>query len=158
MRSILIGVTAAMLLGAACSVPETSETAPKASDPSPTITCPETLPETINPDPASVKTAEAILAACEKKLGVLGDASEEDAKPQGNTFSDGTWRVGADIKPGTYRAAGGEGCYWARLRNFTGENDIISNSFTGSEGQATATIKPTDKGFKTAGCGTWKKI
>jgi len=156
MRKIMIS---AALLAAltACSVP--AENAAESSDPSPTVTCPDSLPETVNPDPASVKTAEAILAACEKKLaGMDPEVPEKAAKPQGDTFSDGTWRVGADIKPGTYRAAGGEGCYWARLRNFSGENDIISNSFTGSEGQATATIKPTDKGFKTAGCGTWTKI
>src|SRR5690349_16825748 len=29
---------------------------------------------------------------------------------------DGTYRVGAEIQPGTYRSDGGEYCYWERLR------------------------------------------
>ena len=31
------------------------------------------------------------------------------------TFSDGTWEVGAEVKPGTYRATADAGCSWARL-------------------------------------------
>lgn len=40
------------------------------------------------------------------------------------TFGDGTYIVGKDIDPGTYRSDG-SGTYWARLRNFT-EDGIIA--------------------------------
>lgn len=75
------------------------------------------------------------------------------------TFGDGTHRVGADIRPGTYRApkvSGGifAGCYWARLRNFSGGlNGIIAN---GNEMAPTlVTIKSSDRGFEANGCGRW---
>jgi hypothetical protein len=72
------------------------------------------------------------------------------------TFGDGTHRVGKDIAAGTYRAprVGGFGCYWARLRNFSGGlNAILANG--NESAPALVTIKPGDRGFETNGCGTW---
>ncbi|MEU6230453.1 twin-arginine translocation signal domain-containing protein [Streptomyces sp. NPDC047042] len=74
---------------------------------------------------------------------------------------DGTYVVGSDIKPGTYRSEGPQGglvtdCYWARLSSTSGEaKDIIANANTG--GQTTVTIAATDKAFTTTGCKAWKK-
>lgn len=74
---------------------------------------------------------------------------------------DGTYVVGSDIKPGTYRSDGPQGglvtsCYWARLSSTSGETtDIIANNAT--SGQTTVTIAATDKAFTTAGCKAWKK-
>lgn len=66
----------------------------------------------------------------------------------------GTYEVGVDVQPGTYRAEdSGDTCYWARLSNLTGDNDIIANSY--ADGPAVVTIRRTDKGFRTEGCGTW---
>ena len=74
------------------------------------------------------------------------------------TFGDGTHRVGKDIAAGTYRApkvSGGlGGCYWARLRNFSGGlNSIIAND--NASGPAVVTIKGSDRGFESNDCGTW---
>jgi hypothetical protein len=70
-------------------------------------------------------------------------------------FGEGTFIVGIDIKPGTYRSSEGDGCYWARLRGFAGTlGEIIANDFR-SSGHATVTIKSSDKGFKSSNCGTW---
>jgi WD40 repeat protein len=72
------------------------------------------------------------------------------------SFSDGTFIVGTDIAAGTYRADGGDGCYWARLSGFTGDmDDVIANDIP--TGSAIVTIKASDKGFSTSGCGTWGK-
>lgn len=70
-------------------------------------------------------------------------------------FSDGTYQVGKDIKPGTYRTrTGSSGCYYARLSGFGGSTDeIIANNLT--DAPAVVTIAPTDKGFTTERCGTW---
>jgi hypothetical protein len=69
-------------------------------------------------------------------------------------FGDGTYIVGVDISPGTWRAPGGDRCYWARLAGFNGAvDDIISNDLPA--GAAVVTIAPTDKGFKTSNCGDW---
>lgn len=70
-------------------------------------------------------------------------------------INDGTWAVGVNIKPGTYRVSGASDCYWARLRDFTGSlHSIIANDNV--NGRAVVTISKSDKGFKTSNCGTWK--
>jgi hypothetical protein len=70
------------------------------------------------------------------------------------SFGDGTYIVGTDILPGTYRSSGDNDCYWERLSGFSGsESDIIANG-----SNSIITIKNTDKGFDTSGCGTWTII
>ena len=73
-------------------------------------------------------------------------------------FSNGTHRVGIDIAPGTYVAPGGSGCYWERQSVFggSGSEAIIANEFARG-GQVVVTIAASDKGFKTSGCGTWRR-
>lgn len=72
-----------------------------------------------------------------------------------SSFSDGNWAVGITISPGTYSAPGGSNCYWARESGFTGTlASVLAN--TDPTGPTVVTISPTDKGFKTSGCGTWK--
>lgn len=65
---------------------------------------------------------------------------------------DGTWRVGVDIKPGTYRSSGGDACYWARLYGFAGNSQIENHV---GPGPTVVTIAPTDAGFESYKCGTW---
>lgn len=83
-----------------------------------------------------------------------GEQEPEQSKPN---FSDGIYQVGADIQPGTYRTReGSPGCYYARLGGFSNElNDILANANT--DAPAVVTIKPTDAGFESQGCGTWTK-
>lgn len=71
-------------------------------------------------------------------------------------IGEGTFIVGDDIRPGRYKArADGDGsCYWARLKNDTGDSDsIIANNV--SEGAASVTIKSSDGAFETSGCTPW---
>jgi len=73
-------------------------------------------------------------------------------------FGQGTFIVGTDMAPGTYRSSKGDGCYWARLRGFGGTlSEIIANDFRNG-GQAIVSIKAADKGFTSSRCGTWTKI
>jgi hypothetical protein len=71
------------------------------------------------------------------------------------TFGDGTFTVGKDILPGTYRTrVASPGCYWARLSGFGGTlDDIIANDNT--NGAEVVTIAASDKGFTSTRCGTW---
>jgi len=72
------------------------------------------------------------------------------------TFGQGTFIVGTDMVPGTYRSSKGANCYWERLSNFSGQlSGIIANNFGG---KAVVTIKATDKGFHSDRCGTWTKV
>jgi hypothetical protein len=63
------------------------------------------------------------------------------------SFPAGTYIVNVDISPGTYSTPGGSGCYWERLSGFIA-NDLPT-------GSAVVTIAPTDRGFKSADCGTF---
>lgn len=79
------------------------------------------------------------------------------ASAASTSFGTGTWAVGSQIAPGTYRTAGGPTCYWARLRNFGGTlTAILANALP--QGQSIVTILPTDAGFESDGCGTWSPL
>ncbi len=73
---------------------------------------------------------------------------------QPTTVGDGTWRVGLDIPPGTYRTQASPGCYAARLSGFGGTlSEIIVNEFASVS--LVVTVEPSDVGFESSGCGTW---
>lgn len=73
------------------------------------------------------------------------------------SFGDGTFIIGTDIEPGTYKNVGGTSCYYARLSGFEGSiSDIITNENVDSS--AIVTISAGDKGFKSSRCGTWTKM
>ncbi|MFE0518817.1 hypothetical protein [Streptomyces sp. NPDC058954] len=72
---------------------------------------------------------------------------------------DGEFRVGKDIKPGTYRTTGNSDgmCYWERAKDAKGEMDsILSNDNV--TGASYVTVKPTDKIFKSNGCKDWEAV
>jgi len=73
--------------------------------------------------------------------------------PKTSISTDGTYQVGVDIVPGTYRTAGGSSCYWARLSSLS-TNDIIDNN--NSSGPQVVGILPSDKAFLTERCGAWQ--
>jgi hypothetical protein len=80
--------------------------------------------------------------------------------PAGPITENGIYIVGKDIAPGTWRSDGGGGssCYVARLSGFGGTLDeVIANDLT-TEGGLVFTIAASDRGFETAGCGTWTKV
>jgi hypothetical protein len=74
-----------------------------------------------------------------------------------DAFGDGTYIVGTDISPGTFRVTANNGCYWERLRNFTGEfKSIIAND--NAKGSTIVEIASSDAGFSSENCGEWQKV
>lgn len=73
-------------------------------------------------------------------------------------FAGGTFRVGRDISPGTWRSSPGtENCYWERLSGFSGEfEELIANDL--ASGQLMVTISASDVGFTSTRCGFWTKV
>ncbi|SFC14413.1 hypothetical protein [Streptomyces aidingensis] len=69
----------------------------------------------------------------------------------------GTFMVGVDIAPGTYKSAGNtEECYWERLTDLSGSLDSIAdNNF--ATGQAIVTIEDDDAFFTSNFCTDWVK-
>ena len=72
----------------------------------------------------------------------------------------GVWLVGSQVAPGTYRATVSAGCYWERLRDFTGNlSAIIANEFVSSAGSQLVAIASGDVGFSTdEECGPWTRV
>lgn len=71
---------------------------------------------------------------------------------------DGTYRVGAQIKPGLYRATGGgPDCYWERLSGFGGRLDDINANYFGSA-RTYVQINAGDVGFTSRRCGSWTTV
>jgi hypothetical protein len=70
-----------------------------------------------------------------------------------SSFGDGIWQAETDFIPGTYRTAGGNGCYWAKL-NSAETFDIADNN--NGVGQQVVTLDTPY--FQTEGCGTWERI
>lgn len=89
-------------------------------------------------------------------------SATKSAKSATTVSGDGQYRVGPDIKAGTYRTDGPAdtalpNCYWERDKDAKGEfSSIIANDNT--SGSAVVTILPTDKLFKTSGCKEWVKV
>jgi hypothetical protein len=76
------------------------------------------------------------------------------------TIQPGTWLVGNQIPPGTYRTNAGAGCYWERQRDFSGNlNGIIANDFVSGGGSQLVEVRNGDTGFHSdADCGTWTRV
>lgn len=72
-------------------------------------------------------------------------------------FVSGTYRVGRDIAPGTWKASNTAVCGWARLSGFSGEDTDVIEEGRDTDPQM-VTIDETDIGFTAdAACGTWTR-
>lgn len=75
---------------------------------------------------------------------------------------DGTYVVGKDVQPGTYRTRGPvpgvvADCHWSRLKDLSGTSSAVID--IGNEnGQGFVTIQADDVAFKTSGCEPWQKM
>ena len=127
----------------------------------------------LDPPAASPTSADAAAAQPESGLNLsqkaipdfeAWQARNSAPAPTGpvTTFGEGTFEVGTDIEPGTYKTAGPASgwmkyCYWERQSATDGEfSSIIANE--GGEGPTTVTISPNDAAFKTSGCEAWMKV
>ncbi|MFD9519417.1 hypothetical protein [Streptomyces sp. NPDC059979] len=88
------------------------------------------------------------------------DAAQKPAeeKKKAAVRGSGTFEVGKDVQPGTYRSSGnGGGCYWERSKDSSGEIDsIIANDNV--VGASYVTIAATDKIFKSSDCKDWEAV
>ncbi|MEU6817248.1 hypothetical protein [Streptomyces sp. NPDC046860] len=87
---------------------------------------------------------------------VSGDAEPDAVKAP--LSGNGTFRVGSDIEPGTYRSTGGarRSCRWERTANAgNGLGSVIADAEV--TGTAVVTIRSTDAYFRSSGCGGWTR-
>jgi Skp family chaperone for outer membrane proteins len=108
----------------------------------------------IQADLSEVDEREAALGELERDLDrrerAVKQGEKELAAKQRATFSDGLYKVGTDIKAGTYHTEGGTNCYWAKLSS-SDTGDIISNNL--ADGPQTVVVD--SPWFETEDCGTW---
>ncbi|MEV0624579.1 hypothetical protein [Nonomuraea wenchangensis] len=144
-RFLAHGLTAIVSLIIGVGIGAGGDTGTSAS-PRPTVTVTETAQAESVPATTETVTAEPVV-----------DPEEEDG-PQTTFSGDGQYLVGEDIKPGTYKTAGADGlnCYWARLKNASGElTAIIANGNV--QGQTRVALKKGEF-FETSGCQDWKRV
>lgn len=131
--------------------PDADTVDPVASDQSTsTVTSPTASPVPSRPSPTPATTSAQ---------PSLPPATSAAPKPGTTIPGDGTFIVGTDITPGTYRTTGPAGinCYWERVSGLGGSfGEIIANG--NAKGQTVVTIAASDKGFTSKGCQDWVKV
>ena len=92
----------------------------------------------------------------EKKLERLRDeVSDAEQQIEDKTIpGTGTYVVGEDIEPGTYRAEASPGCYWARLSSLN-TSDIIDNN--NADGPVVIEVLASDKALELSNCADFVK-
>lgn len=106
----------------------------------------------------AVSTAETNVEAAETAVKARETAVKgEEDKKAANTITDGTWTVGLDVEPGSYRSAApvSSTCYWAVLRSGSNGSDILENDLPGG-GRPVVTLAE-GQDFNSSRCGKWTK-
>lgn len=106
----------------------------------------------------AVATADAAVKAADAAVKTREQAVTAAEKTQtANTIKEGTWTVGVDIQPGTYRTVAdvSSSCYWGIYRTGSNGSDIIDNDIV-SGGRPSVTLSG-GQDFTTKRCGSWLK-
>lgn len=107
---------------------------------------------------AALKTAEASVKTAEADVKKREEAVTAAEKTKAaNTIREGTWTVGTDVEPGTYRATSEVtgSCYWEINRSGSNGADIIDNDIV--TGGRPAVSLSAGQDFTTSRCGSWLK-
>ena len=127
------------------------------------------------PAPALALALALALGSCTTGAPASSPAPSSPGPPGGasssvpsspTVFGDGTWHVGTQIDPGTYRTSGAHGlssttfgrtpCHWERDAAVgPAERALGSDAVLGPD---IVTVLPTDSLFVSQGCGTWSPL
>jgi hypothetical protein len=110
----------------------------------------------LDSDQAGLATAEQNVSGREKTVEKREKAVKKiEGTIAANTIpGDGTYKVGGDMNPGTYKSIDNEECYW-QLSSDANGNDIIANNNV--NGQAIISAR-TGEYFQSQDCSDWHKI
>src|SRR5665213_373379 len=97
-------------------------------------------------------TGLALLVSCSSE----GAQQQTETGPSSAIVGDGTFKVGTDIEPGTYRSEGnlGGSCEWSRQSRLDGV-DVFDNR---PDGPQTVEILLGDDAFQTRHCQDWHRV
>lgn len=98
---------------------------------------------------AEVAAAEAALAEREAAVSAV------EERVAATSVEEGTWTVGVDVAPGTYRTAApvGEDCYWSLTVTGSNGRDITANDIPG--GGIPTVVAEVGQDFTHRACGTF---
>jgi hypothetical protein len=129
-------------------------------------------PDSPAPQPYNQRILSQVENARTAKVGQFGTSCPGSVLPgpapapgaaPATTVGDGTYVVGVDIQPGTYRTTGPSEdaavkmCFWTRRKDTSGEfKSVIASNV--AQGPTTVTIKPSDGAFESRGCAPWAKL
>lgn len=82
-------------------------------------------------------------------------AKRNKLRDEGKVFDEGVFRVGKEIKPGTYYSTDVEDCYWERT---DANGEAIDNNFVTAAKRVQVTISPSDYSFNSESCGEWRPV
>jgi len=90
-------------------------------------------------------------------------AVETRAPSPTGTIGEGTYIVGVDIEPGTYRSTGAkkglfEFCSWRTLAGPSDNSDIIDIGSANADEPMVVEIGPEVKAFKSSNCEPWQRV
>lgn len=93
------------------------------------------------------------------KWKLLDMQNQIESESKHDRFGDGSYLVDVNIEPGTYVAVPRKdaGCRWSRVEDFTGQPADTITSGT-SDDRWVVEIAPSDIGFMSHGCGTWRNV
>ncbi|WP_286958280.1 hypothetical protein [Arsenicicoccus sp. UBA7492] len=129
-----------------------------------TAMCARNTPDAFNDiavgNPTAITRAKAALVLCpdHPQWAVIARRTaqaliDSRASQTGGAIVDGTWKVGADAKPGAYTSdVTSDQCYWERA---DAKGTVIKNGIVLGGNRAEVTIAKTDAAFTSRGCGTW---
>ncbi|WP_129308122.1 hypothetical protein [Streptomyces sp. L2] len=87
---------------------------------------------------------------------LVGSAAHRNKlEGEGRVFGNGVYRVGSDIKPGTYYVTNVNGCYWERT---DANGETIDNNFISAAKRVQVTILASDYSFNSERCGQWQPV
>lgn len=107
--------------------------------------------ETLDQREARLKKRERAVKRREKAV------SQQERIQARNTITEGTWAVGVDVQPGTYRTrepVSGD-CYWMITSDANGDDIVANDIVTG--GRLTVTLSGGQY-FTSERCGDWIKV
>ncbi|WP_157802485.1 hypothetical protein [Sediminihabitans luteus] len=119
------------------------------------------LTEQVEALDADASSVEALRLELESRASELDEREKTvtttEERIAASTITEGTWTVGTDIAPGTYRttaAVGGE-CYWSIERSGSNGSDIVENDIV--TGGFPTVVLSEGQDFTTNRCGSWAK-
>ena len=113
---------------------------------------------TISTKESAITVRESAVKSAEENVKKREEAVTAAEKTKAaNTIREGTWTVGKDIEPGTYRTTSdvSGSCYWGIYRTGSNGSDIVDNDIV-TGGRPSVTLS-AGQDFKSSRCGSWSK-